>query len=618
MASSSRPTGRNAPSGASPREGVGIAKRAAKGAVRLRLGLAVMLAFLVVLGGRLVLVQGFDVGGLAEAALSKRLQTTVLPAQRGQIVDSRGTVLATSVIRYNITVDQRLASAPDFTEIERRVDNPDGGWKIVKVSRDQALQELADALGKPVADVSAAITGDKPFNYVARNVTPDTEDRVTAVGFPGILSEGVTQRVYPNGAVGGNVVGFLGSDGSALAGIEQTQDGELTGKDGSRVYEIGADGLRIPVATDKLTEAEDGKTVRLTLNSDLQYFAQQAIQTQTNKYSAEWGIAIVMDAKTGNILAMADSNSVDPNDPGKTAAKDRGARAVSAAYEPGSVQKTLTLAALIQEGKANPLSRYTIPPTYTIDGETFADAFTHGTEQRTLAGILGYSMNTGTVMAGKELSPQQRYDWFSRFGIGQPVDVGLPGEAQGILHTPEEWDTRQQYTVLFGQGVTQSTLQTVRAYQAIANNGSMLQPRLIDAYVDKDGHTESPQAAAPTQVVSRDTAQQVKDMLESDVTEGEVKPAAIDGYRVGAKTGTSEAPREDGVPGYSGVTSSLVGMAPMEDPRFVVAVVIQRPKGDIFGIGNADVFRSVMSQALRLYNVPPSTGTPARLPQYAQ
>jgi cell division protein FtsI (penicillin-binding protein 3) len=577
-----------------------------------------MLAFLMLIGGRLFLVQGVDVGGMAEAALSKRLQKTVLPAERGQIVDSKGTVLASSVVRYNITVDQRVASSKDFTELEQRVDAGDGTKKVVTITRDQAVQQLADAVGLPVSDVSAAITGDKPFNYVARNVTPDTEARVMAIGFPGILSEGVTQRVYPNGAVAGNLVGFVGSDGSALAGLEQTQNDVLKGQDGSREYEIGADGLRIPVATDKLTPARDGKTVKLTINSDLQYFAQQAIQTQTNKYSAEWGIAIVMDAKDGNILAMADSNSVDPNDPGKTAAKDRGARAVTAAYEPGSVEKTITLAALIQEGKANPLSQYTIPPTYTVDGETFADAFTHGTEQRTLAGILGYSMNTGTVMAGKELSPQQRYDWFTKFGIGQPVDIGLPGQAQGILHTPQEWDTRQQYTILFGQGVTQSTLQTVRAYQAIANDGLLVQPRLIDAYVDKDGHSQAPQTAPSTQVVSKDTAQQVKDMLESDVTEGEVKPAAIDGYRVGAKTGTSEAPREDGVPGYDGVTSSLIGMAPMENPRYLVAVVIQRPKGDIFGIGNADVFRSVMSQTLQMYNVPPSTGTPARLPQYVK
>ena len=413
-------------------------------------------------------------------------------------------------------------------------------------------------------------------------------------------------------------MGFVGSDGTGLAGVEQTQNSQLSGTDGKRIYEIGADGLRIPVATDELTPAQNGQTVKLTINSDLQYFTQQAVQAQTDKYSAEWGIAIVMDATNGNILAMADSNAMDPNDPGKSAAKDRGVRSVTAAYEPGSVEKTLTMSALIQEGKANPLSEYTVPPTVTLDGQTFADAFTHGTEKRTLAGILGYSMNTGTVMAGQALSVQDRYDWLTKFGIGQAPDIGLPGEAAGTLATPDKWDDRQKNTVLFGQGLTQSTLQTVRAYQAVANNGVMIQPRLIDGYIGADGVEHTSPGQPTTQVISKETAQQVKDMLESDVTKGEVKPAAIDGYRIGAKTGTSEAPREDGVPGFDGVTSSLIGMAPMENPKYIVAVVIQRPKGDIFGIGNADVFHSVMAQTLRLYNVPPSTGTPAELPQYAQ
>ncbi|WP_249335948.1 peptidoglycan D,D-transpeptidase FtsI family protein [Sinomonas gamaensis] len=581
---------------------------------RLRLGVGVMLVLLLVIGGRLFLVQGLDVGGYAQAALNKRLQTTVLPAERGEIVDASGKVLAQSVIRYNITVDQRLATG--FKDYQRRQKDGDE-TTVVTVTRGQALSELAAALGMSVDAVTTAVTGDKPFNYVARNVAPDVEARVSDLAFPGLYSEGTSQRVYPQGAVAGNLVGFVGSDGTGLAGIEQTQNGQLSGRDGKRIYEIGADGLRIPVATDELTPAQNGQTVKLTINSDLQYFTQQAVQAQTNKYSAEWGIAIVMDASNGNILAMADSNAMDPNDPGKSAPKDRGVRSVTAAYEPGSVEKTLTMSALIQEGKANPLSEYTIPPTVTIDGQTFADAFTHGTEKRTLAGILGYSMNTGTVMAGQALSVQDRYDWLTKFGIGQAPDIGLPGEATGTLATPDKWDDRQKNTVLFGQGLTQSTLQTVRAYQAVANNGVMIQPRLIDGYIGGDGVEHHSPAQSTSQVISKETAQQVKDMLESDVTKGEVKPAAIDGYRIGAKTGTSEAPREDGVPGFDGVTSSLIGMAPMENPKYIVAVVIQRPKGDIFGIGNADVFHSVMAQTLRLYSVPPSTGTPAEFPQYA-
>jgi len=583
---------------------------------RLRLGLGIMLTLLLVVGGKLFLVQGLDVGGMAEAALNSRMTSAILPAERGSILDSRGTVLANSVIRYNIVVDQRVNTKTDsYKRLEPQADGHD---KLVDVTRDQAISELASALGMDTNAVRDAVTGAKPYYIVAKEVKPDVEDRISKLQVPGIVAEGVSKRVYPNGAVAGGVVGFLQDGTTGQAGIEQTQDDQLKGKDGKRLFEIGADGLRIPVGLDELTPPQNGKNVKLTLNSDLQYFAQQAIQSQADKLSAEWGVIIVMDAKTGNLLALADTNAPDPNNPGLVAAKDRGVRSVTAAYEPGSVEKMMTAAAVIDEGLASPLDHFTIPPTYTVDGQTFSDAFTHGTEERTLAGIIGYSMNTGTVMAGQRLSKEQRYDWLKKFGIGEAPDIGLPATASGILTPPDQWDGRQQYTVLFGQGVSQSTLQTVRAYQSIANNGVMLQPRLIDSYISPDGTEEKVPAQPSRQVVSENTAQQVQDILESAVTEGEIKDAGIDGYRVGAKTGTSESPCDDGKSGYCGYTASIVGMAPMDDPRFIVEVVLQRPKGSIYGITNGPVFRSVMSQTLRTYNVQPSTGEPARLPQYAK
>lgn len=583
---------------------------------RLRLGLGVMLTLLLVVGGKLFLVQGLDVGGMAEAALNSRMTSAILPAERGSILDSRGTVLANSVIRYNIVVDQRVNTKTDaYKRLEPQADGHD---KLVDVSRDQAISELASALGMDTNAVHDAVTGEQPYHIVAKDVKPDVEDRISKLQVPGIVAEGVSKRVYPNGAVAGGVVGFLQDGTTGQAGIEQTQDDQLKGKDGKRLFEIGADGLRIPVGLDELTPPQNGKDVKLTLNSDLQYFAQQAIQSQADKLSAEWGVIIVMDAKTGNLLALADTNSPDPNNPGLVAAKDRGVRSVTAAYEPGSVEKMMTAAAVIDEGLASPLDHFTIPPTYTVDGQTFSDAFAHGTEERTLAGIIGYSMNTGTVMAGQRLSKEQRYDWLKKFGIGEAPDIGLPATASGILTPPDQWDGRQQYTVLFGQGVSQSTLQTVRAYQSIANNGVMLQPRLIDSYISPDGAEEKVPAQPSRQIVSESTAQQVQDILESAVTEGEIKDAGIDGYRVGAKTGTSESPCDDGKSGYCGYTASIVGMAPMDDPRFIVEVVLQRPKGSIYGITNGPVFRSVMSQTLRTYNVQPSTGQPARMPQYAK
>ncbi|XAS65313.1 penicillin-binding protein 2 [Micrococcaceae bacterium Sec5.8] len=595
--------------------GKAVKTKAPSATRRLRLGLGVMLTLLLVVGGKLFMVQGLDAGGMAEAALQNRLTPIELPAERGSILDSNGNILASSVIRYNLVVDQTVNTK---TESFRRLEPVDGKEELVKISRDQGISELADVLGMDEDAVKTALTGDQRYYIVAKDLKPDVEDRISKLQIPGVVTEGTSKRVYPNGSVAGGIVGFLKDGTTGQAGLEQTQDEILKGTPGKRLFEIGADGLRIPVGVDQLTPAVDGKDVKLTLNSDLQYFAQQAIQSQRDKLSAEWGVVIVQDIKTGNIVAMADTNAPDPNDPGKVDAKDRGVRAVTAAYEPGSVEKMITASALIEEGLSSPLDKFTIPPSYTVDGQTFNDAFTHGTEDRTLAGILGWSMNTGTVMAGQRLSKEQRYNWLKKFGIGEAPDVGLPAQAQGILTPYEQWDGRQEYTVLFGQGVSQSTLQTVRAFQSIANNGVMLQPRLIDSYVNPDGTEEKAPVQDPRTIVSPDTARQVRDILESAVTEGQIKEAGLDGYRVGAKTGTSQSPCDDGTAGFCGFTASMVGMAPMDDPRFIVEVVLQRPKGDIYGISNGPVFRSVMSQALRTYNVPPSTGTPARLPQYAK
>ncbi|MGM9473235.1 peptidoglycan D,D-transpeptidase FtsI family protein [Pseudarthrobacter sp. YS3] len=580
---------------------------------RLRLGLGIMLTLLLVVGGKLFMVQGLDVGGMAAAALDYRMRETSLPAERGSILDANGVVLANSLIRYNLVVDQVTNTKTE--KFWRLVEGQD---KLVEVSRDQGISELAAVLGIGADELRKAVTGESKYYIVAKDLKPDVEDRISRLQIPGIVTEGVSKRVYPNGSVAGGIIGFLQDGSTGQAGIEQTQDELLRGRDGKRLFEIGADGLRIPVGVDELTPPENGKDIRLTLNSDLQYFAQQAIQSQSDKQGAEWGVITVMDAKTGDIVAMADTNAPDPNDPGRVAAKDRGVRSVTAAYEPGSVQKMITAAALIEEGKSSPTDTFTLGPSYTVDGQTFTDSFAHGTEDRTLAGILGWSMNTGTVMAGQRLTKEQRYDWLKKFGIGEAPDIGLPAVAAGILTPADQWDGRQEYTVLFGQGVSQSTLQTVRAFQTIANNGVMLQPRLIDAYIPADGKAEKVPAQPSRQVVSNNTAQQVQDILESAVTEGQIKDAAIDGYRVGAKTGTSESPCDDGKSGFCGFTASIVGMAPMDDPRFIVEVVLQRPKGNIYGITQGPVFRSVMSQALRTYNIQPSTGEPARLPQFAK
>jgi cell division protein FtsI (penicillin-binding protein 3) len=576
---------------------------------RMRVGFIVMLAFLLVIAGKLVMIQGLDVGHLAEAAQTQRTVEQKLPAVRGKIEDANGKVLAESILRFDITVSQVNSSLyPEYKHVDTATQ------KTVTYTRAEGLQQLADVLKLPFDQVNKAATGDKTFNYIVKDVSPAVESQVAALGVPGIYSQPQTKRVYPAGAVGGNIVGFLGSDGTPLAGIELTMNDKLTGKDGSRTYQAGKNGIIIPTAPVRTVPAVDGQTVKLTMNQDIQYYAQQAAQEQKQKYSAQWATILVIEVKTGKVVAMADTDTVDPNNPGKSAAANRGARSVSAVVEPGSTDKIMTVSGVMDKGLMTPLTHIVVPPTYTVDGETFTDAFPHGTEQRTLAGIIGQSLNTGTVMAGEKMTPQERYDNMRKFGIGQLTGIPLPGESPGIFATPDKWDVRQQYTILFGQGVAQTPLQTAMVYQTIANDGVRLKPQLIDSFTAADGTVSTVPQAPGIKVISPQTAQQDRDMLESVATMGDAPDVKIPGYRVGGKTGTAEAPASNG--GLSGYTSSFIGMAPMDNPEYVVAVTVQQPQGLIYGVTQGYTFNDVMGQVLRTYDVPPSSTPSVKLPQF--
>ncbi len=577
---------------------------------RMRLGFILMMVVLLVIAGRLVMVQGLDTGNMAQAAENQRTVVQTLPAVRGKIIDSKGKVLAESIIRYNITVSQ--INVADYEEYAHR--NADTGV-VEEFTKDEGLKKVADVLGLPFAELKKNATGTKNHNYLAMDVSPLVEKEVAELGVPGIYSEVVTKRVYPMGAVGGPIVGFVDADGKPLAGIEQTMDAKLTGTDGTRTYQAGKNGIIIPTAPVRTVPAVDGQTVKLTIDQDIQYYAQQAAQQQKQQYSAQWASVSVIEVKTGKVVALADSDSYDPNDAGASDANNIGSRTVSSVVEPGSTDKIVTASAVVEEGLATPMSQFLVPPSLTIGGQNFSDAFDHGTEKRTLAGIIADSMNTGTVMAGSKLSLQQRYDYLRKFGVGEKTGIELPGESPGILADWKNWDGRQQYTVLFGQGVAQTPLQTTMIFQTVANNGVRLKPTIIDSFTAADGTVETPAKAPGIKVISPETAQDARDMLEGVVTMTDYKVVGIPGYRTGGKTGTSEAPADNGV-GFDGYTSSFIGMAPMEDPRYVVGITVQRPQGAIYGVTQGLTFNQVMGQVLRSNNVPPSTTPPVKLPKF--
>jgi cell division protein FtsI (penicillin-binding protein 3) len=581
---------------------------------RMRAGFVLMMVFLLLIAGRLIMVQGLDVGNMAQAAENQRTVVQTLPAVRGKIIDAKGKVLAESIIRFDITVAQNsLAEVEDY---EHREVNPDTGEVSKTVyTKDEGLAKLADVLGMSFEAVKKSATGTANFNYIARDVSPLVEKKVAELGIPGIYPQTITKRVYPMGAVGGPIVGFLDSDGNPLAGIEQTMNKQLTGADGKRTFQAGKNGIIIPTAPVRTEPAVDGQTVKLTIDQDIQYYAQQAAQQQKVQYSADWASISVIEVKTGKVIALADSDSYDPNDVGASQAANIGSRTVSSVVEPGSTSKIMTAAALVQEGLATPQSQYLVPPTLTVDGQTFSDSFVHGTEKRTLSGIIADSMNTGTVMAGSKLSLQQRYDYMRKFGVGEKTGIPLPGESPGILANWQDWDGRQRYTVLFGQGVAQTPLQTTMIFQTVANNGVRLKPALIDSFTHADGTVDTVPQAPGVEVVSPATAQAARDMLEGVVTMTDYKVVNIPGYRTGGKTGTSEAPADNGV-GFDGYTSSFIGMAPMDDPQYVVGITVQRPKGSIYGVTQGYTFNQVMGQVLRSYDVPPSTTPPVKLPKF--
>lgn len=571
---------------------------------RMRLTLVLVLALLVAVGGRLVWVQGIDPQDAAAKALASRTSPDVtVPAVRGQIVDSDGSVLATSVIRYNLVVDQRQVK-----DTFRRKNARTGTLEVVNTK--EAVSDLAKVLGLDDAAVQTAVFGTegkakKGYSVITKNITPEADAKAEKIGIPWLTPEQTSRRSYPNGKLAGSVLGFLNDQEEGAEGLELSQDSHLQGTDGSKTYERGADGVRIPTAPVQETEPKDGQSVKLTLDSDIQWVAQEAVMAKQKEYGAEWVNAVVMDVKTGKILALGDSDSMDPNDPGASDADSRTSSTVTQAYEPGSTGKGPTFALALEKGLITPTTAFTVPNAYTINGQTINDSLKHATYKMTAAGIFARSYNTGTVQIGDKVSDQDRYDFMTKLGIGQQTDIGLPGVNKGILASPADWGTRQRLTIMFGQGYTTTTLQTASVYQALVNDGVQISPRLIDAYVDADGTEHPVQAAKKQRVISSKTSKEMRRMMETVVDVGTGTLSQIDGYRVGGKSGTAQAVGSTGK--LDQHTSSFVGVAPIENPRYLVAVTMQHPTGNWRSWHVNDAFTKIMSAVLNKYSVAPDT-----------
>jgi cell division protein FtsI (penicillin-binding protein 3) len=545
---------------------------------------------------------------LAEEALAQRLVTAEVTPPRADIVDRNGVVLATSVERYNVSVNQVQLAEWKRTE----------PGKVLAEGPLDAAKILAPILGLNESELAADLVGDKTFVYVAKKITAEQLALVRAERISGITWEATPDRLYPNGDIAGNVIGFMAEDGESvgavgMAGAEKLYQDELTGTAGSQTYEKTRYGTMIPTGMHSETPAVDGSTVMLTIDRDIQYYTQQALDQAVADTGSSGGTIVVMDTLTGDILALADSGSVDPNDPGATPSSERGSRAVSDVFEPGSTAKTITMAAALEEGVATPTSQYVAPYAYETEYHVFHDSHEHPDQKLTLAGILVNSSNTGTIQVGQQMSDETRYDYMRAFGLGESTNLGLPNESAGILHPAEDWDGITKYATMYGQGVAVTAIQTAQVYGVIANDGMRISPTIVKGFEAADGTFTARDNAEPVRVISEDTANAIMGMLVEVTETGTAPQARIDGYLVAGKTGTAQAPDANGQ--LTRLVASFVGIAPADDPRIVVSVVLYDPASSIWGgTTAAPVFRDVATFALQTLRVPPTKGDVTRYP----
>ncbi|MEI3464223.1 penicillin-binding protein 2 [Bifidobacterium angulatum] len=560
--------------------------------------------------GKLIQVQLLDGQATAEAATNSRTSKVAVSAKRGRILASNGTVLAQSVERYNIIGVPDAATS--FTPVDCGTKQAKAlgychsiGGKPVGVSGAAAVARLlAPLLDMDAMELGADLNGTNQYVILKKDVTPQVKRAIDKLNLGGIVyGELSSQRVYAENTLIGALLGGVNDDGSGASGLELTLNKQLSGTDGYTVYQRGNGGEVIPGTVSKTKAAQDGSDVTLTIDSDVDWYVKRVLTEGVASSHAKWGIAVVEDALTGEILALEDSDAIQA---GSSEAKASASRAVSQTFEPGSIGKVPALAAILQNGVHKIDDHFTVPYEYTSEGQKFHDAVYHPDKRWTLAGILQNSSNSGMVMAAEKLTSQQRYDMLTKFGIGQATGLNLPGESRGVLGTPSSWDGRTKNTVLFGQGYTVNALQLSRVVSVIANKGVNRQQSLIKSVTDKNGKPVDMLNRSAARVLDEKIANQVRNAMESALEEYK-DVAGVNGYRVAVKSGTAEVVGSDG--SLSSIIADFAGIIPANDPRFIVTVVMQDPDGSYGGTTSGKLFAKIGEFLMQKYDVPNS---PAR------
>ena len=548
---------------------------------RMRLSRAIMLLTIFSLIVGMVQAQAFTDPSDIQVPVSSETQTVTVPAIRGQILDRNGNTLAMTVDSRNVIADQTLVKDP----------------------KSQGLL-IANITGQDPALVIERLSGVRRYSVIARSVTPSQWEKIEQLQLPGIFSERSLSRSYPEGELAANILGFVNSEGLGLGGLEYSMEKVLGGINGERTFST-VPGLS--TADQSLTAAVNGQHIKLTIDRDIQWFAQETIASQVRATRAKSGVVIVMNPKTGEILAMATAPTFDPNNIIGVESSLLGNRAVSDAFEPGSTGKVITLAAALEEEKVSLSSKFKIPSGLRRGDKRFTDAHAHGGLKLTLTGIMAHSSNIGSILVSETLSDDVFYSYLKKFGIGSKTSIQLPAESAGSLPEVSKWSLTTKPTLSFGQGYSLNALQATSIFATIANNGVRVQPTIIQGIQDGNSRFDPMPSTNTERVISGQTAESVRHMMEYVVSnKGTAPQAKIPGYRISGKTGTAQA-FDPKCGCYRGYIASFIGIAPSDNPELVVGVFLDRPQSGIYGGSLAGpVFKKVTSFALQQLRIPPT------------
>ncbi len=585
---------------------------------RGRFGRVVMFGVLAVVALQLLWIMGVDGHRLSAEAASQRTTTLVDPAVRGAITDRNGKPLA-------FTME---AKALTFQPVRVRQELDDARAKEpTKPSTDDRLTAIAQGIHDKLGDVAnekdilAKLKSNGTFVYLMRGVDSTIATNISEE-FEEVGLERQDIREYPGGSLAANMVGATGWDGHGLLGLEDSLDSTLAGTDGSQTYDRGSDGAVIPGSWRDKQTAVNGSGVQLTIDSDLQYYVQQQVQLAKDLSGAKNASAVVQDAKTGEVLAMSNDNTFNPgigvgnNDKGK----EMGNLAVSTPFEPGSVNKIITAAAAIEYGLTTPDEVLQVPGSIFMSGVSVKDAWEHGVAPYTTTGVFGKSSNVGTLMLAQRVGEDRYADMLSRFGLGQRSDVGLSGESAGNVPSRDQWSGGTFANLPIGQGLSMTLLQMTAMFQAVANDGVRVPPRIVESTIDPDGNSTETESPEGVYVVSPQTATTVRNMFRAVTQDdtgdqrGTGVAAGVPGYQISGKTGTAQQVDPDcKCYSNSDYWITFAGIAPSDNPRYVIGIMLDAPARSADGSGGqsaAPLFHNIASWMLQRDSVPLSPEGP--------